>query len=128
MAKIVFCEDSPLIQKLIGLALRSTAHEGHIAADGAEGLALIERERPDLVFTDVSMPNLDGYELTDALKARPDLAHIPVIIMTASDDPEQLDEGLQHGAVGHFAKPFVAAALREKVDELTGETRSGRSG
>src|SRR5690349_17772298 len=128
MAKIVFCEDSPLIQKLIGLALRSTAHEVFIAADGAEGLTLIERERPDLVFTDVSMPNLDGYELTDALKARPDLAHIPVIIMTASDDPEQLDEGLQHGAVGHFAKPFVAAVLRAKVDELVAPPQAPNPG
>src|SRR5579883_406575 len=97
MAKIVFCEDSPLIQKLIGLALRSTTHEVHLAADGAEGLALIERERPDLVFTDVSMPNVDGYQLADALKARPDLAHIPIIIMTASGDQEQLAEALGTG-------------------------------
>jgi CheY-like chemotaxis protein len=104
MAKIVFCEDSPVIQKLIGLALRATAHEVHFAADGAEGLALIERERPDLVFTDVWMPNLDGYQLADALKARPDLA--------------QLDEAYRHGAAGHVAKPFAAAALRAKVDEL----------
>jgi CheY-like chemotaxis protein len=118
MAKIVFCEDSPVIQKLIGLALRSTAHEVHFAADGAEGLALIERERPDLVFTDVWMPSVDGYQLVDALKARPDLAHIPIIIMTASGDQGQLDEGYRHGAAGHIAKPFTAADLRAKVEEL----------
>jgi CheY-like chemotaxis protein len=118
MAKIVFCEDSPVIQKLIGVALRSTAHEVHIAGDGAAGLALIERERPDLVFTDVSMPEMDGYQLADALKARPELAHIPIIIMTASGDQEQLDEGYRHGAAGHFGKPFAAADLRAKVDEL----------
>ncbi len=128
MAKIVFCEDSPIIQKLIGLALRSTQHEVHIAADGAEGLELIERERPDVVFTDVSMPNVDGFQLADALKARPDLAHIPIIIMTASGDQEQLDEGWRHGAAGHFAKPFAAAALRAKVDELAADVGASRRG
>ncbi len=122
MAKIVFCEDSPVIQKLIGLALRSTPHEGHIASDGAEGLALIERERPDLVFTDVSMPSVDGFQLADALKARPELAHSPIVIMTASGDQEQLDEGYRHGAVGHFSKPFAAADLRAKIDELAGQS------
>lgn len=121
MAKIVFCEDSGVIQKLIGLAMRSTAHEIHIASDGAEGLELIERERPDLVFTDVSMPNMDGFELTAALKARPHLAHIPVILMTATGDQDQLDEGYRHGAVGHFNKPFNAANLRARIDELAAQ-------
>jgi CheY-like chemotaxis protein len=124
MAKVVFCEDSAVIQKLIGLALRSTAHEVHIASDGAAGLEIIERERPDAVFTDVSMPNMDGFQLADALKARPHLAHIPIVIMTATGDQEQLDEGHRHGAVDHFAKPFNAADLRAKVDEVAGRARS----
>lgn len=118
MAKIVFCEDSGVIQKLIGLAMRATSHEVHIAGDGAEGLALIERERPDLIFTDVSMPNLDGFELADAVKARPHLAAIPVVIMTASGDEEQIAEGYRHGAVAHVGKPFSAADLRARIDEL----------
>ncbi len=118
MAKIVFCEDSPVIQKLIGLALRATAHEVLLAADGTEGLALIERERPDLVFTDVAMPGLDGFQLVAAVKARPDLAHIPVVLMTATSDAEQLAEGYRQGATGYLAKPFSAAALRAKIDEL----------
>jgi CheY-like chemotaxis protein len=121
MAKIVFCEDSPVIQKLIGLALRATAHEVLLAADGTEGLALIERERPDLVFTDVAMPGLDGFQLVAAVKARPDLAHIPVVLMTATSDAEQLAEGYRQGATGYLAKPFSAAALRAKIDELLGK-------
>ncbi len=118
MAKIVFCEDSPVIQKLIGLALRATAHEVLLAADGTEGLALIERERPDLVFTDVAMPGLDGFQLVAAVKARPDLAHIPVVLMTATSYAEQLAEGYRQGATGYLAKPFSTAALRAKIDEL----------
>jgi CheY-like chemotaxis protein len=97
MAKIVCCEDSALMQKMIAVALRPTTHELFVAADGAEGLALVERERPDLVFTDVSMPVMGGFELADALKARPDLAHIPVVFLTAGSDGVPSDEAEHHG-------------------------------
>lgn len=70
MATLVFCEDDPMIQKLIRVMLRSSAHTVHMAPDGQTGLALIEQVRPDLIFTDVSMPGLDGLELCDALKSR----------------------------------------------------------
>ena len=63
MARLVFCEDDPTIQRVIQVALRATGHEVHLAADGAAGLALIERVRPDLIFTDLSMPEMDGYRL-----------------------------------------------------------------
>jgi len=56
VSRLVFCEDEVQIQKLIRIAMRTTAHEIHIAVDGRDGLALIERIRPDAVFTDVSMP------------------------------------------------------------------------
>src|ERR1700693_1644522 len=55
MTKIIFCEDEARIQKLILTTLRSSLHEIYIASDGVEGLALIEKERPDLIFTDISM-------------------------------------------------------------------------
>ena len=63
MAKIVFCEDEKVLQKLFQALLRSTGHEISFASDGVTGLALIERERPDLIVTDISMPGLSGDEL-----------------------------------------------------------------
>jgi CheY-like chemotaxis protein len=83
MAKIVFCEDEIMIQKLLRVILRSANHEIYIASDGAEGLELIERVRPDLIFTDIAMPICNGYELADAVKAQPHLAHIPIIFVSA---------------------------------------------
>ena len=56
MSKVVFCEDDPMIQKVIRAALRTEGHELHVASSGDEGLELIRRELPDVVFTDVSMP------------------------------------------------------------------------
>ena len=118
MGKIVFCEDDPMIQKLIGAAFKSAGHQIFIASDGAEGLQIIERELPDVVFSDVSMPNLDGFQLGDALKASPATAHIPIVFMTASVQRAQIDEALQHGAAGVLPKPFTMADLRARVAEF----------
>lgn len=118
MSRLVFCEDEVQIQKLIRIAMRSTAHEVHIAVDGRDGLALIDRIRPDAVFTDVAMPNLNGFELADALRARPDLAGIPIIFVTASVQRSEQEDAFSHGAAAVISKPFGAAELRQKVDAI----------
>ena len=118
MSKIVVCEDDAMIRKLVQSALRGTSHEVRFAEDGAAALALIAAEPPDVVFTDVSMPEMDGFQLADALKARPDLAHIPIVFMTASVQREQVEECFRHGAAGHLAKPFTMAELRARVAQF----------
>jgi two-component system, OmpR family, alkaline phosphatase synthesis response regulator PhoP len=118
MTKIIFCEDEARIQKLIRATLRSSLHEIYIASDGVEGLALIEKERPDLIFTDISMPNCDGLQLVDEVKARPELAHIPIIFVTAFAQDFEMEEGYQHGAAGYLIKPFSPADLRMKIEAL----------
>jgi CheY-like chemotaxis protein len=118
MAKIVFCEDDPMIQKLIQAAMRGSGHDLHIASDGEEGLALIRRVRPDLIFSDVSMPKLDGFQLGDALKGSPETAAIPLIFVTASVQRAQIAEAKQHGAAAVLPKPFTMAELRARVAEF----------
>lgn len=118
MAKIVFCEDDPMIQKLIRAAMRGSGHEVHLAVDGEEGLALVRSVRPDLIFSDVSMPKLDGYQLGDALKASPDTAGIPLVFVTASVQRAQVAEAERHGAAGVLPKPFTMAELRRRVADL----------
>lgn len=119
MSRVVFCEDDPMIRKLVETAFRSTTHEVHIAEDGKLGFALIERVRPDVVFSDVAMPEMDGFELADAMHARPDLAHIPIVFMTASVQREQVEACFRHGAAGHLAKPFTMAELRARVAQFS---------
>lgn len=127
MGKIVFCEDDPMIKKLIQAAMRGETHEVHIASDGAEGLEVIRRIRPDVVFSDVSMPNMDGYQLGDALQADATTAGIPIVFMTASVQRAQIDEAMHHGAAAVLPKPFTMAELRARVTEFTsGGPRDGR--
>jgi CheY-like chemotaxis protein len=127
VATIVFCEDDPTIQKLIGVAMRSTTHHVHVASDGAQGLELIRLHRPDLVCTDLSMPGLDGFELMDALKADDALAHIPVVLLTASAQRGTSDEGGRHGAVAVLVKPFSTADLRAQIDQALAGLSAARS-
>lgn len=112
MARIVVCEDDPVILKLLQAALRETGYELLMASDGAAGFALIERERPDAILTDVTMPRMSGLELADAVRARPDLAHIPIVFLSASAQRTHLEEGYQRGATAYVTKPFRSAELR----------------
>lgn len=123
MSKVVFCEDDPMIQKLIRAALRTEDHEVHVASSGDEGLELIRRELPDVVFTDVSMPGMDGYQLASHLKADPRTAHIPIVFMTASIQRGQRDEVERHGGAEVLSKPFTMADLRARLTALTGGGR-----
>ncbi len=91
MGKVVFVEDDPTIRKMIQTALRSSPHEIHFATNGREGLALVERVRPHCVFTDVSMPQMNGLELADAIRANAELSAVQIVFVTASLQREQIE-------------------------------------
>ena len=114
----MFCEDEARIRKLITFAMRTTAHEVHVVSNAAEGLALVEKLLPDVLFTDVQMPGMSGYELADAMRARPELAHIPIVFITASVQRAQRDEAFRRGAAMVLPKPFGAAELRSVVEDF----------
>lgn len=125
MGKVVVCEDDPTIQKLIRAGLRSSGHSVRLAADGAEGLRLIEQDRPDLIVTDVSMPRMDGFQLGDAVRAHAELRDIPLMYMTASVEQAAIEECYRHGATAYLAKPFTVADLRERIDQLIRGSAAG---
>ena len=115
MSRILFCEDDPAIHKLIRTALRNSAHEVLMAPDGAQGLAMIKAFRPTIVFSDVAMPIMDGFQLADAMRADPELAAIPIVFITASVQRTDIEEAVRRGALRVIAKPFTVAQLRELV-------------
>ena len=115
MPRIVVCEDDPVILKLLQVSLRDTGYELLVAQDGVAGLELIERERPDAVLTDVTMPRMGGLELADQIRARPELAHIPIVFLSASAQRAHREEGYRHGATAYVTKPFRTAQLREAL-------------
>jgi CheY-like chemotaxis protein len=121
VARIVFCEDDEQIRKLIEVAMRSTAHSIEMTRNGRDGLAAIERLLPDLIVTDLAMPDMGGFALADAVHSRSDLRAIPIMFVTASVQRGDIEQFILHGAAGYLAKPFSPRALRERIDELIGK-------
>jgi CheY-like chemotaxis protein len=115
VSTILFCEDDPAIHKLIRMALRNSPHKVLMAHDGAEGLAMAKAHRPSIVFSDVAMPIMDGFQLVDAMRADPELAAIPIVFITASVQRADIEEALRRGALRVIGKPFTVVQLRELV-------------
>jgi CheY-like chemotaxis protein len=118
MARIVVCEDDAQVRKVVWVALRSTPHQIWYAENGREGLALVRQHCPDVLVTDVHMPEMDGYELVRAIRADPQLARMPVVFLTASAQRYQVEEAFAHGATDFVVKPFAIGDLRAKLDQV----------
>jgi CheY-like chemotaxis protein len=91
----------------------------HVAHEGRRCLDVIDGVRPDVVFSDVAMPEMDGVELADAMRARPELAHLPIIFMTVSGQRQRIEECFRHGTAGHLPKSFTMAELRARVAQFS---------
>lgn len=107
-AKIIIVDDEVHIRGLLEQTLEDLEGEPEImtAVNGAEGLALIEAERPQLVFLDVMMPLMNGYEVCAAVRKNPDLEATTIIMLTAKGQESDRARGLETGAHHFVTKPF----------------------
>jgi len=115
MAKIVIAEDEPDIRDLIAFTLRFAGYEVVTGSNGEEGYELTRKEKPDLVMMDVRMPKMTGYEACKKIKADPDIAHIPVIFLSAKGQETEISSGLDSGAEEYLLKPFAPDQLTERI-------------
>jgi DNA-binding response OmpR family regulator len=115
MAKIVIAEDEPDIRELIAFTLRFAGHEVVTGSNGEEGYELTKKEKPDLAMFDVRMPKMTGYDACKKIKADPEIAHIPVIFLSAKGQENEIEQGLAAGAEEYLLKPFAPDQLTEHV-------------
>ena len=101
---ILIIEDSHTQAKVLSIVLERYHLRTVIASDGAEGLRAAVEYHPDLIILDVNMPKMDGYQVCRRLKRDQDTMHIPVIMMTVSDDSQAMVKGLEAGADDYIAK------------------------
>jgi len=88
------------------------------ASNGREALEILDRERVDLILTDLSMPVLDGYRTTQLIRARPALVNVPIVAVTAYALNDENEAALQIGCNEYLTKPFKPRQLLEVVDRL----------
>ncbi len=113
-ARVLLAEDNADMRAYIQ-ALLSRTYEVTAVRDGREALQAATRMKPDLVLTDVMMPHLDGFELLRALRANPETATLPIILLSARAGEEARIEGVAAGAVDYLVKPFSARELLARV-------------
>ena len=114
-ARVLVVDDNEVNVKLLIAMLASEHYFVSTAADGFEALAKIAAEKPDIVLLDVMMPGLDGFEACRRIKADPVMADIPVIMVTALSDADDLVRGFEVGADDFVTKPFNGLALMARV-------------
>ncbi|AOS45315.1 Sporulation initiation phosphotransferase F [Lacunisphaera limnophila] len=112
---ILTIDDSKALRLFIAKALANFQCDTDEASNGFNAFFAIERARPDLILLDVLMPVMEGWETLRRLKAAPELADIPVIMLTSPADRPLIAELLTMGAAGTVMKPFNEAALLEAI-------------
>ncbi|AIE84572.1 response regulator [Fimbriimonas ginsengisoli] len=118
MAKILLVEDNEMNRDMLSRRLMRRGYEVSIAIDGESGLALVGTEKPDLILMDMSLPILDGWEVTRRLKANPLTQRIPVIALTAHAMSSDRDKAMEAGCDDYDTKPVELPRLLEKIEAL----------
>lgn len=115
---VLIADDDALLRSLVEFKLKAKGYAVAQAADGDEALGLIARERPGLVVLDAMMPGPDGFEVLRRMKADPDLAGIPVVMLTARKLESDIVGALQAGASDYLVKPFIPDELAMRIARL----------
>jgi DNA-binding response OmpR family regulator len=115
---LLVADDDEDILALVQLRLSRSGFEVIVARDGEEALRLVQERHPDLAVLDWMMPKSSGLEVLRAIRANPDTAHIPVVLLTARASETDVQEGLDAGADDYIAKPFSPQELAARVHSI----------
>lgn len=116
-SRILVADDDPLLRSLLVHKLSAEGHLVLTAEDGAQALAVIREQKPDLIVLDALMPVMDGFEVLRRLKAE-HLFNTPVIMLTALKREQDIVGALQLGAADYLVKPFIPDELSQRVRRL----------
>jgi CheY-like chemotaxis protein len=127
MKKILIVEDDNLIADMYASKFRRAGYEIDLAKDGQEAITKVKNNKPDLVVSDVVLPNKDGFEILRAIKNDPELKPIKVILLTNLGEPENIKKGLESMADAYLIKAHsTPSQIVEKIEEILNETNGPR--
>ena len=118
MAKILLVEDNEMNRDMLSRRLKKKGFEVEIAVDGQEGVDKAKSISPDLILMDLSLPVLDGWGATKAIKANPDTSSIPIIALTAHAMAGDREKAMEAGADEYDTKPIDLKRLISKINSF----------
>jgi two-component system chemotaxis response regulator CheY len=120
--KFLIVDDFSTMRRIVRGLLKEMGHvDCDEAEDGAAALAKLRSGRFDFVVTDINMPNVDGFELLERIRADETLQHLPVLMVTAEARKEDIVRAARLRASGYIVKPFSKATLEEKLQKIMGQ-------
>ena len=123
MSKILVVEDSPMIQEILVERLLLRKYEVVAANNGQEGVELAQKERPDLILMDISLPVMDGWEATQCIRNIENIKNTPIIALTAHALIEDRNKSLELGCNDFETKPINFSQLILKIESLLDENQ-----
>jgi len=115
MEKILVIDDDAEVRENLKEVLTLADFEVFCATDGDAGIRLAREVEPDLILCDITMPQMDGYEVLDCLQSIPEISTIPLIFLTGNSEPEQQRQGMELGADDYIIKPFDISTLLASI-------------
>lgn len=125
MPKILIVEDNELSRDMLSRRLRRKGYEVLVAVDGAEGVAMSHKEKPDIVLMDLSLPDMDGWRATQKIKENPETSKIPVIALTAHAMSGDREKALEAGCDEYDTKPIDLRRLLSKIHRFVADPEGG---
>jgi DNA-binding response OmpR family regulator len=118
--KILVVDDEPFICRSLTFVLRKGNYDVIEARNGEEALAAIREHKPDLVFLDVMMPKINGFQVTQQVRADPGLDEVKIILLTAKGQECDREVGKTAGANDYMTKPFSPSKILDRAREILG--------
>ncbi len=116
--KVLIADDNPQVLKLLQISLKKAGYDVIEAENGEQAFELANKEKPDIIISDIMMPQMDGIELCWMIRENSEIPIVPFIFLTSFDDPETEIKGFRAGADKYLNKPIERKELIEKVQEL----------
>jgi CheY-like chemotaxis protein len=126
--KILIVEDDRDSRGILGLFITKIGHQVVRASNSQEAITYAETERPDLIFMDMDLPDVDGVKTTAILKKNPKTSHIPVVAVTAWLSALWEERALKVGIETYLIKPVSPRMLKETIEEYTARSRTRTEG
>ena len=125
--KILLADDSITIQKVVELTFSDGDYEVTAVNNGAKAVQKLAEMRPDIILSDIIMPEKNGYEVCEYVKSHPEFRNIPVVLLTGTFEPFDPDRAEKAGCDAVVTKPFESQSLIHKVEELIAQSQATRA-